>query len=463
MTDNQTGDASNAAGTIQVLNAQVGSYTITEFSPPAGYVADSTPRTAVVGDPQLDPNATANPVVSSAFRDPTVPSITAVKSSVPASGTVANPAAVTLGQTISYTIAVTNSGSTQATGVVVTDAIPTGTTYVPGSADNNGTLSNGSLSWTINVPGASTVNLDFQVTVNANDANGTLIDNHAVFSNVNTPNCVAVGANTCSTNTTHHEVEFPVIGAVKSSNPTSGTVANPAPVTPGQTITYTVAVTNTGLQDAAAVVVTDAIPAGTTYVPGSADHGGTLTNGTLSWTVPVAHGATVNLQFQVTVNAGDANGTLIDNTATVNGVSTNTTHHEVEFPVINAVKSSNPTQRHGGQPGTGNARPDDHLHGGGFEHGAAGCGRGDRDRRDPGRDDLCPWFGGSRRNVEQRHLVVDRAGRARRDGEPAVPGDRQRRRRQRHADRQHRAFQQHPHAELCRGRREHLQHQHDAP
>ena len=106
------------------------------------------------------------------------------------------------------------------------------------------------------------MSLHFQVTVDAGDANGTLIDNTATVAR--TP-----------TNTTHHEVEFPVVSALKSSDPASGTVANPTPVTPGQTITYTIAVSNTGLAAAHAVPVTDAIPAGTSYVPNSADNGGT--------------------------------------------------------------------------------------------------------------------------------------------------------------------------------------------
>ena len=40
-------------------------------------------------------------------------------------------------------------------------------------------------------------------------------------------------------------VKFPVIAAVKSSDPASGTVANPTPVGLGQTITCTITVTPT--------------------------------------------------------------------------------------------------------------------------------------------------------------------------------------------------------------------------
>src|SRR5206468_686891 len=131
------------------------------------------------------------------------------------------------------------------------------------SADHGGALSNGTVSWSVDVAAKSTVNLHFQVTVDSGDANGTLIDNTATVAG--TP-----------TNTTHHEVQFPIVGAVKSSDPASGTVADPAPVTRNQTISYTIAVSNTGLADAPAVAVTDAIPTGTSYVANSADNGGAL-------------------------------------------------------------------------------------------------------------------------------------------------------------------------------------------
>ena len=50
------------------------------------------------------------------------------------------------------------------------------------------------------------------------------------------------------------------------------------------------------------------------------------------------------------MNAGDVNGTLIDDTVMLDGTPTNTTHHDVEFPVISGVKSSDPVSGTGGEP-----------------------------------------------------------------------------------------------------------------
>jgi uncharacterized repeat protein (TIGR01451 family) len=290
-----------------------------------------------------------------------IPIMSVAKSSSPASGTVASPTLVGPNTVITYTLTVTNAGRYDASGFVVTDSVPTGTTYnndasCNGAANCSVQVNSGVITWTLDVPGGTVSNnvvtpttrtLTFSVTTPT--VQSFLIDNTATFPNTNTPGCET---QTCDTETTHHEVVFPVINAVKSSDPASGTQANPATVTPNQVITYTIAVTNSGEADATGVVVHDSVPANTTYVAGSADNGGTVNAGVITWTIDVAKGTTVNLTFQAQVPAGATNGTLIDNTATFTNVhtpgcegetcSTDTTHHEVRFPILTLAKSSNP-------------------------------------------------------------------------------------------------------------------------
>lgn len=57
----------------------------------------------------------------------------------------------------------------------------------------------------------------------------------------------------------------PVLALTKAANPVNGTT-----VTPGQTITYTLTVTNSGAATASRIRVSDAVPTGTTYTAGSA-------------------------------------------------------------------------------------------------------------------------------------------------------------------------------------------------
>ncbi|RPE80041.1 DUF11 domain-containing protein [Vulcaniibacterium tengchongense] len=131
----------------------------------------------------------------------------------------------------------------------------------------------------------------------------------------------------------------------------SATDANGAPYRPGDEVTYTVSVANTGNDDAEIVVVTDPLPAGVTYVPGSivvahgpnagnktdgagddqaeydaaqrrivfragvganASAGGTLTPAP----TPTATSAT-GLQFRVTIDPDVAHDTAIENVAEI--------------------------------------------------------------------------------------------------------------------------------------------------
>src|SRR5207247_8620452 len=130
-----------------------------------------------------------------------------------------------------------------ATGAPVTIAIPAATTYMAGSADHGVTLVGSTLHWTLHLfPTRRSSDL-FSVTVNSNVVNGQKIDNTAVVAGNNT-------------NTTEHTLAFPIITGAKGAVPAPGTS-----VKPGDTITYSVTVTNTGDAAASAVPVNDAVPA----------------------------------------------------------------------------------------------------------------------------------------------------------------------------------------------------------
>ena len=269
--------------------------------------------------------------------------ITAAKSSNPVDGSVVHP-----GDTVTYTITLSNAGLVPNTGVTVTDAVPAGTTYVASSASDGGTLNGGILTWTgLTVPAQGSKAVSFSVTVNANDTDGQVIPNHAIFPNVNTPQdgCIQSSDTTpqvtatsvqtasstlCDTNTVTLTVAIPIINVVKSE-PTPG---NGQTVTAGQSapITYKLAVTNAGSAVATNVVVTDVIPTGATYVAGSATPSVEATYNsstkTITWTVPsvpAKSGSTpgeVDLTFQVTVDATDANGSTLTNQAAFTNLHT---------------------------------------------------------------------------------------------------------------------------------------------
>jgi uncharacterized repeat protein (TIGR01451 family) len=136
-------------------------------------------------------------------------------------------------------------------------------------------------------------------------------------------------------------VQAAVIAAVKSHTP----AGSPTRLQPGEIITYTITLTNAGTTAGNTVVVSDPLPAGLAFVPGSLRTGataGALTArtdasdndgiaydaGTRTVSVPdgattltLAAGATWVIRFQAVVNAGVASGTAITNQATVSYTS----------------------------------------------------------------------------------------------------------------------------------------------
>ena len=107
---------------------------------------------------------------------------------------------------------------------------------------------------------------------------------------------------------------------------------SPTAAVPNQTLTYTVTIPNTGTASATDVTLTDAIPAGTSYVAGSTTLNGVAVADKIGQTMPFAQGGLVNspgelagrvnagetatVQFQVRVNASTmgtvTNTALID-------------------------------------------------------------------------------------------------------------------------------------------------------
>jgi len=125
------------------------------------------------------------------------------------------------------------------------------------------------------------------------------------------------------------------------STPTGKPTANA-----GETISYTLSYANTGNASATNMTLTDVLPVGISYLLGSASGSSsfnTATN-TLSWTLGALNvGATAQVTFQATVNAGIMGGTSIANTAAIACIedATPVVSNAATFTVT-AVTSSQP-------------------------------------------------------------------------------------------------------------------------
>ncbi|WP_342330360.1 Ig-like domain-containing protein [Pedobacter sp. FW305-3-2-15-E-R2A2] len=271
-----------------------------------------------------DPTTPSHPPVIPEVEVPTDPirSFTATK--VVSAGLNNNKIAA--GSTITYSIVVKNTGSTELTGIKISDVIPANTTYKIGSADNGGAITGNTLNWTIDVPFGQTKTLNFQVEV-AKDLTGiATVKNVATVTDPLRPTNPPVNP----------EVEVPT-DPVKSFTATkkiTGGLQNNK-IVAGSTITYSIEVTNTGSTALTNIAIADKIPGHTTYINGTADNGGVLTGSTLNWAVNLAFGESKTVSFQVKV-ANDLTGiATIKNTATITDPTT-PTHPpvipEVEVP-----------------------------------------------------------------------------------------------------------------------------------
>jgi uncharacterized repeat protein (TIGR01451 family) len=95
---------------------------------------------------------------------------------------------------------------------------------------------------------------------------------------------------------------------------------SPDPVTVGNNLTHTIAVTNNGPDPAQSVTVTDNLPAETTFVSCSSTGGGVCGGSGNNRTVTfasLASGESETITFVANVNCSVADGTVISNTATV--------------------------------------------------------------------------------------------------------------------------------------------------
>ncbi|SDT13835.1 conserved repeat domain-containing protein [Paenibacillaceae bacterium GAS479] len=218
-----------------------------------------------------------------------------------------------VGDIITYTLAVENTGDVDTTDVQVTDSIDeTSSVFVPGSVTLNG----------VPVPGADpdtgiTVGtltpgdvafITFQYQVTAVPFGGTLDDQgRAAYTYQLTPDSPIISTFVPS-NIIQIPVYQPIVGLVKSADMSTAFI--------GDTVTYTLIASNTGNISIMNAVITDPLPAGSSFVAGSVTVGGV--------SVPAANPVTgisvgtiginssVTVTFQVLVTANPPGGNLVN-------------------------------------------------------------------------------------------------------------------------------------------------------
>jgi uncharacterized repeat protein (TIGR01451 family) len=251
--------------------------------------------------------------------------------------TKTGPASVNAGQNIVYTITVTNNGPTAATGTVVSDSTPVGVAFI----SNTGACT-GAYPCNIGVLNAGqSVVITSTYNVPSTFSGGSVVNTASVTSAVNDPNLT----DNISTATT-------TVTAGAGNADISVTKTGPPSILPGQNISYTITVTNSGPASAANVFVDDVTPSGLTFLGNAGACSGPFpcALGTLTAGQSVVITATYNVP-------ANFSGTTISNTATVSTSSPEANTSNNSSTAATPIASSSVADLTVSKTGLGEANP----------------------------------------------------------------------------------------------------------
>ena len=230
------------------------------------------------------------------------------------------------GQTITYTITVTNNGAAQATNLIVTDVLPAGISFVS-ATPTVGTWS--SPNWTIGtLNNGDTETISITATVDVGSGGTTIT------------NTISNTQDQADNNSTSDDNVEDIIVNNDADIVLTKVTDNPTP-NAGDNITFTITVTNNGPAQAQNLIVSDLLPAGLTLVSG------TPTTGTWTspdWTIGTLNsGVTETLIINADVDVG-TNGFDITNTVSNSQEQTDTnisTDDDNEIIYVNDIPVAN--------------------------------------------------------------------------------------------------------------------------
>jgi uncharacterized repeat protein (TIGR01451 family) len=236
--------------------------------------------------------------------------------------TTTAPATGNAGNTLSYDVIVANAGPSDAVAVSLSAPLPAGTTFVSATQANGPPFA----CTTPAAGGAGAIQCTIARLAPGASATFTIVVRTASGASGGTPALTpTVSSSTPDSDTTDNSATASTALAAVADVSVTKTVA-PGTVEVGGTIGYDLTVANAGPSDAAAVTLSDPLPAGTTFVSATQVSGPAFTctapaigqTGTLQCTIP-ALAAGASAVFHLAVKAGGSAVLVasLSNTATV--------------------------------------------------------------------------------------------------------------------------------------------------
>ncbi|PEF19976.1 DUF11 domain-containing protein [Bacillus cereus] len=338
-----SGTLTNDSGTQQIGNPANG-IQIGNINPNGTAVI--TLNVLVTNIPSINPISNSSSVQFAHVVDPSQPAVsqtnvsnavsTTINSAILTTKKSADKSIVSVGDTITYTTTITNTGNTAATNITFTSAIPASTTFIPNSVTINGVQqSSAQPALGVNIPNIApgeTVTVTFQVNVISVPPSSSIMGNDTIlYSYTVNPNSAPATTST-STNIATNPVLNAMITMVKSVDQTL--------VTLGDTITYTTILTNNGNTNATNITFTDLIPNGTTFITDSVTINGLTQiglNPNTGITIgSIAPNSSISIAFQVT-----ATSTPVQNPIANSATASYTFITDPNAPIVSRNVTSN--------------------------------------------------------------------------------------------------------------------------
>jgi uncharacterized repeat protein (TIGR01451 family) len=201
------------------------------------------------------------------------------------------------GANVTFTITVANAGPNQATGVVVTDLLPTGLVFVS-STPSQGSYVAGTGVWTVgSINSGANATLSIVARVNTTAA----VDNVAQVTASGVPDPDSTPNDNTGDDRDVETIDAPAAADLRLAKTVNGSLVNV-----GQQVTFRLTLTNDGPDQATGVTVSDQLPAGLTFVSATASVG-TYDNVTGVWTVgSLNNGASATLDIVATLATAGA-------------------------------------------------------------------------------------------------------------------------------------------------------------